>query len=175
MALPTWKSTVRFSYDLLTADVPVEGFGAIGHHIAAAVDQYELGKADLDAINRYAEATRHEACDGCDHICGPAVDAPVKDDGRIAQRAKGDRDRRIAQRVIGDLVPHQDLDRIGARLVADLDRLAAHRAPPLARGDGDPHHVLVALAHHAVQRVARAQPARLARAGGGAGAGAGRG
>jgi predicted aldo/keto reductase-like oxidoreductase len=56
----------------------MDTFEKLKDNIAAAVDQYELGQADLDALNRYAEATRHEACDGCDHICGPRVNAPVK-------------------------------------------------------------------------------------------------
>jgi len=50
----------------------------VKENIAAAVDQYDLGRADLEALGRYAAATRREACDGCDHICGPKVDAPVK-------------------------------------------------------------------------------------------------
>ena len=37
-----------------------------------------MGQADWDALGDYAQATRKHACDGCDHICGPAVDAPVK-------------------------------------------------------------------------------------------------
>jgi predicted aldo/keto reductase-like oxidoreductase len=30
------------------------------------------------SIDKYAAATRHLACDGCDHICNPAVSAPVQ-------------------------------------------------------------------------------------------------
>jgi hypothetical protein len=56
----------------------MDSFEKLKENIAAAVDQYELGRADLDALERYAAATRREACAGCDHICGPAVDAPVK-------------------------------------------------------------------------------------------------
>ncbi len=47
-------------------------------NIAAAVDRTELGMADWEALDKYAAATRGEACDGCDHICGAAVDAPVQ-------------------------------------------------------------------------------------------------
>jgi predicted aldo/keto reductase-like oxidoreductase len=56
----------------------MDTFEKLKQNIAAAVDQFELGRADLDALNRYASATRSEACDGCDHICGPRVEAPVK-------------------------------------------------------------------------------------------------
>ncbi|MDH3217786.1 MAG: aldo/keto reductase [Candidatus Krumholzibacteria bacterium] len=56
----------------------MDTFEKLKQNIAAAVDQYELGRADVQALERYATATRHEACDGCDHICGPTVDAPVK-------------------------------------------------------------------------------------------------
>ena len=56
----------------------MDTFEKLKQNIAAAVDNIDLGQADLDAIRHYADATRHEACDGCDHICGPAVNAPVK-------------------------------------------------------------------------------------------------
>jgi uncharacterized protein len=56
----------------------MDTFEKLKENVAAAVDQYDLGRADLGALNRYAKATRHEACDGCDHICGPKVNAPVK-------------------------------------------------------------------------------------------------
>jgi predicted aldo/keto reductase-like oxidoreductase len=47
-------------------------------NVAAALDKFDLGQADWDELNRYAAATRAYACDGCDHICNPAVDAPVQ-------------------------------------------------------------------------------------------------
>jgi len=56
----------------------MDTFEKLKQNIAAAVDRFELGRADLDALGRYAAATRHEACDGCDHICNAAVEAPVK-------------------------------------------------------------------------------------------------
>jgi predicted aldo/keto reductase-like oxidoreductase len=46
-------------------------------NIAAAVDDEKLGFNDWQAIERYAQATRGEACDGCGHICGAAVSRPV--------------------------------------------------------------------------------------------------
>jgi predicted aldo/keto reductase-like oxidoreductase len=56
----------------------MDTFGKLKQNIAAAVDRYDLGQAEWEELGRYASATRREACDGCDHICGPAVDAPVK-------------------------------------------------------------------------------------------------
>jgi hypothetical protein len=37
-----------------------------------------LTDAEVQALDRYADATRSLACDGCDHLCGAAVDAPVR-------------------------------------------------------------------------------------------------
>ena len=50
----------------------------VRENVAAAVDQNKLGALDTEAVQKYAEATRRFACDGCDHLCGPAVDAPVQ-------------------------------------------------------------------------------------------------
>ena len=47
-------------------------------NIAAALDKSGLTRAESDAIYQYAQTTRHLSCDGCDHICGPHVDAPVQ-------------------------------------------------------------------------------------------------
>jgi uncharacterized protein len=46
-------------------------------NIAAAVDDEKLGWADWKAIERYALATRAEACDGCGHLCGSALEGRV--------------------------------------------------------------------------------------------------
>jgi len=56
----------------------MDTFEKLKENIAAATDQYDLGKAEWEELGRYASATRREACDGCDHICGPAVNAPVE-------------------------------------------------------------------------------------------------
>ncbi len=56
----------------------MESFTQLRENIAAAVDREELGRADWEAIERYAAETRRYACDGCDHICNAAVDAPVR-------------------------------------------------------------------------------------------------
>ena len=47
-------------------------------NIEAALDDKKLTQAEQQALDKYAEATRSLACDGCDHLCNPAVNAPVK-------------------------------------------------------------------------------------------------
>lgn len=47
-------------------------------NVAAALDRTELGALDVEALEKYASATRGQACDGCDHLCGAAVAAPVR-------------------------------------------------------------------------------------------------
>lgn len=47
-------------------------------NIAAAVDKQSLSVVDRAALHQYALATRKDACDFCDHVCGAEVDAPVK-------------------------------------------------------------------------------------------------
>ncbi len=56
----------------------MDTFDKLKQNIAAALDKDKLGRADREALDKYAAATRGMACDGCDHICGPAVDAPVQ-------------------------------------------------------------------------------------------------
>lgn len=46
-------------------------------NIAAAVDDEKLGVNDWKAIERYANATRGDACDGCGQICGSAAGTAV--------------------------------------------------------------------------------------------------
>jgi predicted aldo/keto reductase-like oxidoreductase len=47
-------------------------------NIAAALDKTELGSVDRRALETYAAVTREHACEGCDHLCGGAVGAPVQ-------------------------------------------------------------------------------------------------
>lgn len=47
-------------------------------NVAAAVDKTKLSAVEYQSLERYAEATRGMACDGCDHICNARVDAPVQ-------------------------------------------------------------------------------------------------
>ncbi|MEZ5063390.1 MAG: aldo/keto reductase [bacterium] len=56
----------------------MDTFDKLKQNIAAAVDKTELGAADWESLEKYAAATRSHACDGCDHLCGSAVAAPVK-------------------------------------------------------------------------------------------------
>ena len=58
----------------------MDTFGKLGENIAAALDKRKLSAVENQAIERYAQATRAMACDGCDHICGAAIDG----DARIA-------------------------------------------------------------------------------------------
>ena len=50
------------------------------------------------------------------------VEAAVEDDRGVAEWAERHRDRGAAQLVVRDLVPDEDLERVGARLAAQLDR-----------------------------------------------------
>ena len=56
----------------------MDNFDKLKQNIAAAVDKSELGALDRQSIERYAQDTRSMACDGCDHLCNPAVKAPVQ-------------------------------------------------------------------------------------------------
>jgi len=56
----------------------MDSLSKLRQNIAAAVDKQKLTRAERDALHRYAAATRAYACDGCDHLCGGAVDAPVR-------------------------------------------------------------------------------------------------
>jgi predicted aldo/keto reductase-like oxidoreductase len=56
----------------------MDTFEKLKQNIAAALDVTKLSQAEQDALRKYAEATRHLACEGCDHLCNPAVDAPVQ-------------------------------------------------------------------------------------------------
>jgi predicted aldo/keto reductase-like oxidoreductase len=50
----------------------------VRQNVAAAVDKTKLGILDKAALQRYADATRAYACDGCDHICNPHVQGDVQ-------------------------------------------------------------------------------------------------
>ena len=56
----------------------MKNFTQLRQNIQAALDKNKLTQAEHDALDRYAAATRSLACDGCDHLCGPAVQAPVQ-------------------------------------------------------------------------------------------------
>jgi len=94
-------------------------------NLAAALDQNKLGLHERDAVRRYADATRAYACDGCEHLCGAAVAAPV----RIATTLRclmyhdsyGDPEK--ARRVFSELPA-------AARQLEGVDFSAASRACP---------------------------------------------
>ena len=56
----------------------MDNFEKLKQNVAAALDKHELGLLDRDSLEKYAHATRALACDGCEHLCNPAVAAPVR-------------------------------------------------------------------------------------------------
>jgi predicted aldo/keto reductase-like oxidoreductase len=56
----------------------MDNLDKVRENIAAATDKAKLTLGEVQELRRYAEATRSIACDGCDHLCGPAVNAPVQ-------------------------------------------------------------------------------------------------
>ncbi len=56
----------------------MDNLDKLRENIAAALDKTKLTEAETEELWRYAAATRDMACDGCDHLCGAAVDAPVQ-------------------------------------------------------------------------------------------------
>jgi predicted aldo/keto reductase-like oxidoreductase len=56
----------------------MDTFEKLKQNIAAALDKHEMGQAEWEALQQYADATRSTTCDGCDHLCNPAVKEPVK-------------------------------------------------------------------------------------------------
>lgn len=51
----------------------MDSFEKLRENVAAALDKSALTQAEKESLDRYAQATRGLACDGCDHLCGPAV------------------------------------------------------------------------------------------------------
>lgn len=56
----------------------MDTFEKLKQNVAAAVDKSELTQLERESIEKYASATRNLACDGCDHLCNPTVNAPVQ-------------------------------------------------------------------------------------------------
>lgn len=94
-------------------------------NIAAAVDNQKLGAADWQAIERYARATRDQACDGCGQRCASALARPVNVATTLRCVMYHDvyKDPEKAQRVFSELPAEQ-------RNLAGLDFEAARRACP---------------------------------------------
>jgi len=105
-------------------------------NIAAALDKEKLTQAEFNALDRYAEATRTYACDGCDHICSAKLDAPVQigDTMRYVMYhdVYGETDKaqklfrslpQAAQKIAGlDFAPARAACPHGVDLVAHMDR-----------------------------------------------------
>jgi predicted aldo/keto reductase-like oxidoreductase len=56
----------------------MENLDILRENVAAALDRTKLTRAETEELYKYAARTRSLACDGCDHLCGGAVDAPVQ-------------------------------------------------------------------------------------------------
>ena len=56
----------------------MDTFQKLRQNIAAALDKTKLTMLEHEELQRYAEATRHLACDGCGHFCEPHVDPEIQ-------------------------------------------------------------------------------------------------
>jgi len=114
----------------------MDSFEKLKQNVAAAVDRHELGAAERRSLDRYAADTRTAACDGCDHLCNPAVAAPVKIGSTLRflmyHDAYGDRDEALrrfrelpaeARRLDGvDFAPAARACPHGVDVVAQMER-----------------------------------------------------
>jgi predicted aldo/keto reductase-like oxidoreductase len=94
-------------------------------NIAAALDKEKLGLVEQEELRHYAAATRAYACDGCDHICGAAVNAPVRIGATMRYLMYHD--------IYGDPETARDLFRklpSEAQRLANVDFAPANRACP---------------------------------------------
>jgi predicted aldo/keto reductase-like oxidoreductase len=59
----------------------MDNLDKLKENIAAALDRTKLTRAETEELTRYAAATRHTACDGCDHLCNAPLDThfPIGD------------------------------------------------------------------------------------------------
>jgi predicted aldo/keto reductase-like oxidoreductase len=65
--------------DRITAAISdMDNLDICRENIAAALDRTKLTKLEVEELYKYAARTRSLACDGCDHLCGAAVDAPLQ-------------------------------------------------------------------------------------------------
>jgi uncharacterized protein len=56
----------------------MDNLDKVRENIAAALDKNKLTQAEVEALYKYADATRGMTCDGCDHLCGAALNAPLQ-------------------------------------------------------------------------------------------------
>jgi predicted aldo/keto reductase-like oxidoreductase len=65
--------------DRITAAVSdMDNLDKLRENVGAALDKTKLTSAELESLHRYAAASRSVTCDGCDHLCGAALQAPVQ-------------------------------------------------------------------------------------------------
>jgi predicted aldo/keto reductase-like oxidoreductase len=55
----------------------MDNLDKVKENVAAALDRTKLTRLETEEVIRYAAATRHLACDGCDHLCGGAAGGAV--------------------------------------------------------------------------------------------------
>ncbi|MCA9672315.1 MAG: aldo/keto reductase [Myxococcales bacterium] len=97
----------------------------VRQNIAAALNRKKLSQREMDALIRYAKATQHLACDGCDHICHPAAGTALDIGSTMRFLMYHD--------VYGDHDEARALYRAlpaAARDVSGADLAAAHKACP---------------------------------------------
>ena len=103
----------------------MKNFTQVRQNIQAALDKTKLTRAEHDALDRYAAATRSLACDGCDHLCNPAVQAPVQIGSTMRflmyHDVYGEPEK--AQKLFSELPE-------GAKALAGVDFSGANRACP---------------------------------------------
>lgn len=112
--------------DRITAAVShMDSLKKLRENVAAALNKKKLSRAELDELDRYAEATAAYACNGCDHLCNPAVDAPIRigDTMRYLMYHDVYDEKAKARRLFSELPS-------GARAVSTADYARAEAACP---------------------------------------------
>jgi len=103
----------------------MDDMNKLRENIAAALDRSKLTQRENAALERYAALTRPYACDGCEHLCGAALDGQVRIGTTLRylmyHDAYGERER--AKDLFRALYP-------GARRLSGLDWDKASRACP---------------------------------------------
>src|SRR5262249_9049410 len=56
----------------------IDTLDKLKQNIAAALNQTTLAQAEFEALEQYAQSTKHLYCEGCQHICGAAAPAGVQ-------------------------------------------------------------------------------------------------
>ena len=95
-------------------------------NVAAAMDKTKLATQEMDLLQRYADETRSDHCNGCTHICQPAIAdaAPIGEVMRCLMyaRAYGDRQRAIRH--------FQNIPLPARQQMADIDYTSAEQVCP---------------------------------------------